>query len=1013
MKNEILRLKEEFRKEITDKRVLWDFLKMKISNFTRKYSKVKARQRKERIDNLEKDILSLERELIQKVDKEKIDLLECKRSDLRTCYDYVNEGIKIRSRAAYCEKGERDTRYFTQLMQSNKRKTLIRKLLIGEKVSFDQNEIIQEIHKFYSKLYAEPAHDNNMLHNNVFLKDLPKLESASRELCEGKLTHGECWEALKQMKLNKTPGNDGLSVEFYLLFWPILGDVVVEALNETLRKGELSSSQKQAVIILFCKDGKDPSLIKNYRPISLLNVDYKILAKVLSIRIKKVLHEVIYIDQVGYIKGRYIGEAIRLIDDMIFHTTNNNIPGFLMAIDFEKAFDSVSRTFLQNTLRSFGFGPSFCRWIKTLYNGTLSCVFNGGISTGYFSIEKGVRQGDPLSPYLFILCIEILAYSIRKDSAIRGIRFGDIEVKQVLYADDMTLFVRDSASINRIEKLFECFAQISGLKINRDKTFILPLGPLSKENIVIPFGKLVDVIKILGITFSLDVEVQERINYKEILSKIKRMLTWWKQRDLTLMGKIQLIKTFVLSKLNYVSSLTPVPPWVFEEVEKSMFDFLWNGKDKIKRNVMFLDYDKGGLKMIDFHLFVYTQRIMWIKRLILGDSKVGWKRFFKYKTREMGGLLIFFSNISMRMNELSLPRFYKNMLEVWVAVKEVLLKKEAGKRNEIIFNNKFIRLDGHMFFDEGLFLRNVYKLHHLVDDEGKIKSIRDFQRMGLSEVEIRKLNQLFENIPVTWKGLLKKSESSRDTELYLEFIFNGRVNTLVDVTSKKIYTALLNIKLEKSYAVKNLERIYNYSEKEIQAIFLRPRKSTLNSRLREFQFKFLYELIYTRKHMYTFKLSPSNICSFCDKDEETYEHLFFTCEKIRVLWKDCGDLFKLLDIKNINWEGIYIGVNVSNIGKGQFINHIILLIKYMIFVYSRGKNKPPTPQEIKQRMLENEREEKKLAEERGTLTNHLKKWENFHRDGEADAANLGGEMKGKNTITLERQRGTGACLSHL
>ena len=324
--------------------------------------------------------------------------------------------------------------------------------------------------------------------------------------------------------------------------------------------------------------------IKNYRPISLLNVDYKILTRVLSVRIKTVLHEIICVDQVGYLKGRNIGEAIRLIDDMIFHTTHNEIPGFLLAVDFEKAFDSVSYKFLQKVLISFGFGPSFCSWVKTLYNKAQSCVFNGGVSTGYFNIERGVRQGDPLSPYLFILCIEILAHSIRNESAIHGITFDNVQVKQILYADDMTLFVKDIESINILDKLFASFAGISGLKINRDKTFILLLGPSVEEIISFPFGKVVQIIKILGIYFSLDIDSQERINYKEILSKIKKLLLWWKQRDLTLMGKIQLIKTFVLSKLIYVSSLTPVPPWVFQEIEKLTLEFFWNGKkNKIKK----------------------------------------------------------------------------------------------------------------------------------------------------------------------------------------------------------------------------------------------------------------------------------------------------------------------------------------------------------------------------------------------------------------------------------------------
>ena len=150
---------------------------------------------------------------------------------------------------------------------------------------------------------------------------------------------------------------------------------MVEALNESYTKGELSSSQKQTVITLIQKEGKDPSNIHNYRPISLLNVDYNILTKVLSARIKKVLNEIIKIDQVGYLKGRNIGEGIRLIDDMIFHTTYTNITGYLLTIDFEKAFDSISHQVLQKVLTYFGFGPSFRRWVRTLYSNAQSCVF--------------------------------------------------------------------------------------------------------------------------------------------------------------------------------------------------------------------------------------------------------------------------------------------------------------------------------------------------------------------------------------------------------------------------------------------------------------------------------------------------------------------------------------------------------------------------------------------------------------------------------------------------------------
>ena len=132
---------------------------------------------------------------------------------------------------------------------------------------------------------------------------------------------------------------------------------------------------------------------------------------------------------------------------------------------------------------------------------------------------------------------------------------------------------------------------------------------------------LVNEIKILGVHYTRNVKLKADLNYKEILSKIKRLLGWWKQRDLTLFGKVHLLKTYALSKLNYVSSLIVVPKWVILEVERLSFEFLWNGKDRMKRNVVYQNYDDGGIRMTNYTLVVKSQRIMWLKRLIYGEKK--------------------------------------------------------------------------------------------------------------------------------------------------------------------------------------------------------------------------------------------------------------------------------------------------------------------------------------------------------------------------------------------------------
>ena len=161
------------------------------------------------------------------------------------------------------------------------------------------------------------------------------------------------------------------------------------------------------------KKGKDKRYLKNWRPISLINVDTKIASKCLASRVKKVLSNLIHSDQTTYVKDRYIGESVRLISDILEYTDSNDIEAILFSADFEKAFNSIDHSFLFAVLESFGFGPNFIQWVKTLFYNAESCVINNGRSTEYFRLERGTRQGDPLSAYLFILALEVLLIQIK------------------------------------------------------------------------------------------------------------------------------------------------------------------------------------------------------------------------------------------------------------------------------------------------------------------------------------------------------------------------------------------------------------------------------------------------------------------------------------------------------------------------------------------------------------------------------------------------------------------------
>ena len=178
-------------------------------------------------------------------------------------------------------------------------------------------------------------------------------------MCEGQLTVSECFQVPSTFQNNKAPGNDGLSAEFYKFFWPEIGYLLVEFINYSYVHGESSTSQKEAIITLVKKKDRGRRLIKNWRPISLVNIDVKIGSKAIAKRVEKVLPYLVYHDQNVFVTGRTIFDAVRTISDTMDYTEMKGYEGRMSAIDFEKAFDSLSLDFLFKSLELFGFCVSF------------------------------------------------------------------------------------------------------------------------------------------------------------------------------------------------------------------------------------------------------------------------------------------------------------------------------------------------------------------------------------------------------------------------------------------------------------------------------------------------------------------------------------------------------------------------------------------------------------------------------------------------------------------------------
>ena len=337
----------------------------------------------------------------------------------------------------------------------------------------DFKQVNKEVENHYGQFYKSKIEENDLqqrFESFVENLDFTQLQEHGNQELEDEIRIDEVRNALKSFQNNKSPGDDGFTKEFYEGFFDLLGNALLESFNAGFENGTLSVSQRRGIISLIPKAENSFTTLSNWRPITLLNVDYKILAKVIAKRIESVLPKLIHSDQTGFIKGRFVGENVRLLNDLLEFTDVRKTPGILLLIDFEKAFDTVESPFIQNVRGHFNFGQVIRKWVSILYSDVGSAVINGGYKTNCFKVSRGVRQGCPLSS-LFVLGVEVLAQKIRQSTGCQGIKLPQsVEGKISQFADDTTLICRDVDALKENMKVISEFNAVSGLHLNKKKT---------------------------------------------------------------------------------------------------------------------------------------------------------------------------------------------------------------------------------------------------------------------------------------------------------------------------------------------------------------------------------------------------------------------------------------------------------------------------------------------------------------------------------------------------------------
>ena len=617
--------------------LFWETMLVTLRGIIIDYARRKKRIKNAEMKNLETGIQRLDDRITSGLANARdIEQLNTMNNDLITLRKEVLMGAYIRSRAEWVEYGEKPSKYFLNLENKNRINKNIDEIKKDEHTTItEQSEILKNIKEFYESLYKKKEHarpnqpdlapDNNRLTDDEMTEiDQP-------------LTKEELDNALKQMKNNKSPGMDGFSPEFYKKIWPQLGYFFLNCAQECFKRGELTESQTQGLITCLPKTGKARNLLKNWRPISLLNTTYKLISACITNRIRKILDKLISSEQKGFIPGRTISDCSRLMYDIIFSCQNLNIDGLILLIDFEKAFDSLSWPFIHETLKKFNFGPNLQKWVKILqYRSNSRIILNGHLSEPFY-LERGCRQGDPLSPYLFILCAETLTLAFKQSRKIEGITIYNKEHRLSLYADDTSIFIKATeANLKHSLEILEWFYQKSGLKMNMSKTKVIRIGPIRETDRRFCRENNLDWVSkftALGINYdTLNLNNITELNIETKMQTMEKMMQQWQQRNITPMGRVTVYKSLILSKIIHLLQALPSPKReTITNIERLATNFIWRGKrHEINNQLICASLEQGGLNMFNLSEFDKSLKISWLQKI--HTQEPDWKEFaLKYK----------------------------------------------------------------------------------------------------------------------------------------------------------------------------------------------------------------------------------------------------------------------------------------------------------------------------------------------------------------------------------------------
>uniref|UniRef100_A0A3P9LA26 Reverse transcriptase domain-containing protein n=1 Tax=Oryzias latipes TaxID=8090 RepID=A0A3P9LA26_ORYLA len=535
----------------------------------------------------------------------------------------------------YYEAGSKAMKLLAYKLRKQQKDNTITKIRHSrtEEIQYKPEDIQNCFEEYYKNLYAQPKLDNiNEIGTFLESLDLPKVTQEQNKTLVAEITENEVKAAISRLKPQKTPGQDGFPAEWYKCFRAQLTPKLCKICNWVLQKGTIPSSWRDAIISVIPKEGKDKLDCKQYRPISVLNVDYKIFMSILARRIEKILPSLIHLDQTGFIHQRQTHDSLRRTLHIIWNIQQNKTQAMLMGLDAEKAFDTVRWTFLFKVLEKYGLHKILIQALQAVYNNPTARIKINGSLTKPFTLERSCRQGCPCSPLLFALFIEPLSQLIRQAKEITGVKIGGQEHKLSLFADDVLIYLTQPLkSLPILMSSLKEFGQLSGYRLNVQKTQILTLNFNPPKQLLNKYDLIctTNTMKYLGINLTQDITKLFDANYAPLNLKIKSDISRWTHLPfLNLSSRIDTIKMVILPRLMYLFQMLPIEikDQQFIEWDKMISRYIWKGKrPRIRYKVMQLSKDKGGMALPTLKDYYYAAQIRPLVGLCDPQFRARWK----------------------------------------------------------------------------------------------------------------------------------------------------------------------------------------------------------------------------------------------------------------------------------------------------------------------------------------------------------------------------------------------------